>query len=80
MIQVKVYSTPTCAYCFALKDFLKDNGIEFEDIDVAADTQQRDEMIRKSNQMEVPVVEINGQIVVGFDKEKLIGLLNITEN
>lgn len=74
---VKVYSTPTCPYCFTLKEFLKERGIEFEDIDVAQDAKARSEMIKKSGQMGVPVVEIDGNIVIGFDKEKICKLLNI---
>ena len=76
---VKVYSTPTCPYCVTLKVFLKENNIEFEDIDVSQNQQVLDEMVKKSGQMGVPVVEIDDQIVVGFDKEKISQLLNIKE-
>ena len=76
---VKVYSTLTCPYCFTLKEFLKKNNIEFEDIDVSQDKKALEEMVRKSGQMGVPVVEIDGEIVVGFDKEKISKLLNIKE-
>ncbi len=76
---VKVYSTPSCPYCFALKEFLKENNIEFEDIDVSANEMAAREMIEKSGQMGVPVVEIDGQIVVGFDRERISQLLNIKE-
>ncbi|MDD5551982.1 MAG: glutaredoxin domain-containing protein [Candidatus Pacebacteria bacterium] len=75
--KIKVYSTPTCAYCFALKDFLKENDINFEEIDIAVDSDKREEMIKKSGQMQVPVVDINGEIVIGFDKEKIKNLLNL---
>lgn len=72
---VKVYSTPTCPYCHMAKKFLGDNNIPFEDLDVASDKAARDDMIRKSGQMGVPVIEIDGDIMVGFDqgalKEKL---------
>ena len=74
---IKVYSTPSCPYCFTLKEFLKQNNIEFEDIDVSKDEKALKEMIEKSGQMGVPVIEIDGQIVVGFDKEKISKLLNI---
>ena len=77
MPTVKVYSTPTCPYCDTLKAFLKEKGIEYQDIDVATDDKARDEMVNKSGQMGVPVVEIDGQIVVGFDKEKISQILNI---
>ena len=75
--KVRVFSTPTCAYCVTLKQFLKKHSIKFEDIDVSKDKQALDEMIKKSDQMEVPVVDIDGQIIKGFDKEKICKLLNI---
>ena len=76
---VKVFSTQTCPYCFVLKEFLKEHNIEFEDIDVGADEAAREEMIEKSGQMGVPVIEIDDQIVVGFNKEKISQLLKIKE-
>lgn len=75
--KVKVYSTPTCVYCVSLKQFLRDRKIDFEEIDVSKDENKAREMIEKSGQMGVPVVEIDGEIVVGFDKEKISKLLNI---
>jgi len=77
MAKAIVYSTPTCPYCVTLKEFLKENNVEFDDIDVSADPSKADEMIKKSGQMGVPVVDINGTIVIGFDKEKISELLNI---
>lgn len=74
---VKIYTTPACPYCFTLMEFLKEKGIEFEEIDVSKDEKARDEMIKKSGRLEAPIVEIDGQIVVGFDKEKICKLLNI---
>lgn len=76
---IKVYSTPTCPYCVTLKSFLKEKGFDFEDIDVAAEPAKAQEMIEKSGQMGVPVVDINGQIIIGFDREKIVKLLNIKE-
>lgn len=73
---VKVYSTTTCPYCIKAKQFLKENSIEFEDIDVS-DQAKAQEMIQKSGQMGVPVLEINGEIVVGFDKDKISQLLGL---
>ena len=70
-MKVKVYSTKTCPWCIKLKDFLKDKKIEFEDIDVGADKKAANEMVEKSGQMGVPVTEINGQVIVGFDKEAI---------
>ena len=77
--KVKLFSTPSCAYCVTLKEFLKENNIEFEDIDVSQNKAALDEMVKNSGQMGVPVVDIGGEIVVGFDKEKIIQLLNIQE-
>lgn len=74
---IKVYSTPTCPYCVTLKKFLKEKGIEFEDIDVSKNEKELKEMIDKSGQMGVPVVDIDGKIVVGFDRDKILELLNI---
>lgn len=74
---VRVFSTPACPYCFTLKEFLKDNKIEFEDVDVASDDKAREEMIEKSGQMGVPVIDINGEFIVGFEKEKISKLLGI---
>lgn len=76
---VKVYSTPTCPYCVTLKEYLKEHDIEFEDIDVAQDNKARDDMIKKSGQMGVPVVDIDGEIIIGFNKEIIKSLLNITD-
>ncbi len=74
---VKVYSTPTCPYCVTLKEFLKSKNIAFEDIDVASDEKAREEMVQKTGQLGVPVVDIDGQMVVGFDREKISQLLKI---
>jgi len=74
---IKVYSTPNCPYCVTLKKFLEEHKIEFEDVNVAEDALAREEMIKKSGQMGVPVVDIDGQIVVGFDKERISKLLGI---
>ncbi len=76
---IKIYSTPACPYCVTLKTFLKEHNIEFEDIDVSADAKALDEMVKKSGQMGVPVTDIDGEIVVGFDKNKISRLLNISE-
>ena len=68
---VKVYSTPICPWCHKAKDFLKEHKIAFQDVNVAEDDKAREEMIGKSGQMGVPVIEINGQIIVGFDQQAL---------
>lgn len=77
--KVYVYTTPGCAFCYTLKEFLKDHKIDFEEIDVMSDEEKRDEMIKKSDQMSVPVIEIDGEIIVGFDKKKMVKLLGIKE-
>jgi len=76
---VKLFVTPACPYCFTLKEFFKEHNIEFKEIDVSQDEKAREEMIKKSKQMGVPVVEIDGEIVIGFDKEKISKLLNIKD-
>ena len=77
MPKVRVFITPACPYCYTLKEWLKEHQVEFEDIDVAKDAEAREEMIKKSGQIGVPVVEIDGQFIIGFDKEKICQLLNI---
>ena len=74
---VKVYSTPTCPYCKMVKDFLSENNIPFEDIDVSRDTQAANDMVEKSRQMGVPVTDIDGKIIVGFNKEEIASALGI---
>ena len=76
---VKVFSSSFCIACSALKQFLTEHGVEFEELDVFQDEKARDEMIEKSKQMILPVVEINGEIIVGFDKKKIVELLGIKE-
>ncbi len=74
--KVIVYSTPTCPYCNALKDFLKENKIKFENIDVSKNQKAAREIVKKSGQTGVPVTIINGKVIVGFDQaalEKAIG-------
>lgn len=77
MADVKVYSTPTCPYCKKVKQFLSENNVQFEDIDVSTNQVAAQEMVNRSGQMGVPVLDINGQIVVGFDKGKIKRLLDL---
>jgi glutaredoxin-like YruB-family protein len=72
---VKVFSTPTCPYCKMAKDYLSGKGVTFEEVDVSADAAGRDEMVKKSGQMGVPVIIVDSEVVIGFDKERLEGLL-----
>ncbi len=79
MAKVKVYSTPVCPYCVTVKCFLTKHGIEFQEINVAEDEEARNDMVERTGQMGVPVVEIDGQMIIGFDKAKISELLSIKE-
>ena len=68
---VIIYSTPTCPYCEMAKEFFKKNSVEYTDYNVATDQKAREEMIRKSHQMGVPVIDIDGEIVVGFNRPEI---------
>ena len=68
MVEVKVYSTPTCPYCHMVKDFLKEKGIEYEDINVQEDEEARKEMIERSGEMGVPQILIGDKLIIGFNK------------
>ena len=74
---VVVYSTPTCRFCVAVKRYLKDHKIPFRDVDVSRDAQAAAEMTRKSGQRGVPVIDVNGRTIVGFDKRRLNAALGI---
>lgn len=77
MPKVTIYTTPSCVYCKMTKAFFKENNVQYEEKDVSQDATARDEMIAKSNQMGVPVIDVDGQLTVGFDKERISQLLNI---
>lgn len=77
MAKVIIYSTPFCVYCKMSKDFFQKNNVVYEEKDVAVDLAARNDMIKKSGQMGVPVIDIDGSIVVGFDQGRLKHLLNI---
>ncbi len=77
MKNITIYSTPTCHYCHLVKDFLTENNVTFTDYNVAEDADKRQEMLDKTGQMGVPVVDIEGEIMVGFNEEKLREVLNI---
>ena len=77
MAKVTIYSTPTCPYCIQVKEYLKEKSVEYTDYNVADDQDKATEMVEKSGQMGVPVVNIDGKITVGFNKaeiDKLLGL------
>jgi glutaredoxin 3 len=79
MSKVIVYSTPTCHFCHIAKDFFKEKNISFEDFDVSVDLEKRKEMLERSGQMGVPVIIIDNNLVVGFNKPQIIELLGIKE-
>ena len=75
--QVTIYSTPTCTWCQAAKDYLSDRGIDFEEVDVSADVNRARELVEKTGQYGVPVVDIDGEMVVGFDRPRIDALLGL---
>jgi glutaredoxin-like YruB-family protein len=75
---VTIYSTPTCHFCQMTKDFLKEKGIDYTDYNVASDLEKRQEMILKSGQMGVPVIFVGDEMIIGFDKERLVSTLGVT--
>lgn len=77
MATVKIYTTPSCVYCKMTKEFFKANSVVYQEFDVAADAKAREEMISKSGQFGVPVIDVDGQLVIGFDRARLSELLGI---
>lgn len=77
MKKVIIYSTPTCHFCHLAKDFFNEKGVAFEEKDVMTDLAARQEMMTKSGQMGVPVIDIEGKIIVGFDQPTIAGELGI---
>ncbi len=77
MNNVIVYSTPTCVYCKAAKDFFTEKKVAFTEYNVASDLERRKEMIDKTGQMGVPVILIGNEAIVGFDKDRIVELLGI---
>lgn len=79
MANVTVYTTPTCPYCHMAMDYFKENNVEYAEKDVAGDEKAREEMLNKSGQLGVPVIDIDGRIIVGFNKPKIAEALGIRE-
>jgi glutaredoxin-like YruB-family protein len=77
MANVIVYSTPTCPYCKLAKEYMTEKGVAFTNVDVSSDPAKAEEMIKKSGQMGVPVIDVDGKIIVGFDKEGLKAALKL---
>ncbi|MBW3015764.1 glutaredoxin family protein [Candidatus Woesearchaeota archaeon] len=78
-MKVKIYTTPTCPYCKMVKEFLKENNIEYEDVDVSTDQDAAKEMVERSGQSGVPVIDIDGELIIGFDEAKLKEKLKLGE-
>lgn len=74
---VSIYSTPTCHFCHAAKEFFTEHGVKFSEYNVATDLEKRKEMITKSGQMGVPVIYVDNDLVVGFDEARLKQLLAV---
>jgi glutaredoxin 3 len=75
-MEVKVYSTSACPYCNMAKQFLDSKGVRYEEVDVSSDPEKQREMVEKSGQMGVPVLDIGGKIIVGFDKAAIEAALS----
>jgi glutaredoxin 3 len=77
MANITIYTTPTCVYCKMTKAYLNEKKVPFYERDVMTDETAREEMIQKSGQLGVPVIDIDGTIVVGFDKDRITELAGI---
>lgn len=75
--KVTIYSTDTCHFCNLAKEFFKEKSIKYEEFNVGTDLAKRKEMVEKSGQMGVPVIDIGGEVVVGFDEEQVASLLGV---
>jgi len=77
MKNVTIYSTPGCVYCKMAKNFFEDNNIQYTEYDLSTDAERREEMIEKTGQMAVPIIDIDGEIAIGFDQVKLSEMLGL---
>lgn len=77
MHKVTIYSTPTCVYCKMAKEFFAKNGVAYEEHNVASDMKAREDMVEKSNQLGVPVIEVDDNIIIGFDQRTLEQVLGL---
>ena len=73
--KIKVYGVPGCPFCRRTREYFKSKNLNFEDIDVAANQDLAKEMVEKSGQMSVPVIEIDGEIIIGFDRDEIEKIL-----
>lgn len=76
-VKAEIYTTPTCSYCVKAKNYFKQIGLPFREYDISKDEKKRDELIRKTGQMGVPVIFLKGHKIVGFDKAKIDSALNM---
>jgi len=77
MSKVIIYTTPQCVYCRMAKEYFRNNNVSYEEKDVAVDEKARNDMIEKSGQFAVPVIDIDGKIIIGFDRPRLSQMLSI---
>ncbi|HAX68898.1 MAG TPA: NrdH-redoxin [Anaerolineae bacterium] len=75
--KVLIFSTPSCSFCTMAKKYFREKGVKFTDIDVSRDQSAARDMVRRSGQMGVPVIDIGGKIIVGFDRPRINALLGI---
>lgn len=75
--KVKVYSTPICPFCITLKEFLKKREVDFEDIDISGNEEAKERVVKNTGQSSVPVLELDGKFIVGFNRKEISKLLNI---
>jgi glutaredoxin 3 len=78
-MKIRLFSTPICPYCVTLKRFLDEQGVEYENINVLEDKDAQEEMINKTEQVTVPVLDIDGEFIVGFDRKRIVEKLGIEE-
>ncbi|MCK4520358.1 glutathione S-transferase N-terminal domain-containing protein [Candidatus Parcubacteria bacterium] len=80
---VKLYTTDNCSFCFTLREFLKESNVEFEEISISHDEKKRDELLKRLDEKgiwgSVPILDISGELIIGFEREKICNLLNIKE-
>lgn len=77
IMTIKIYSTPACTYCKMAKEFLTSHNVSYQDIDVSVDAAAREDMVEKSGQLGVPVFDIDGQIMVGYNQQLLSKVVGI---
>ncbi|MGC8961752.1 MAG: glutaredoxin family protein [Candidatus Bathyarchaeia archaeon] len=75
LVHILIYTTPTCPYCHAAKNFLRKLGVPFREVDVSADPKAARDLILKSGQMGVPVLDVDGEIIIGFDRHSITSAL-----